>query len=106
VWLGSAAAAFHNASTAVTSSGSAVRILIGTDPACIAGARPGSLVLDRPETDWIFWANLAVEIGCAATALAAGRDRSGAALRSRRHRSGHHRSGHHRSGRRRSERPG
>ena len=34
-----------------------------------AGARLGSLVLDRPRTDWTFWAYLAAEIGFGATAL-------------------------------------
>jgi hypothetical protein len=34
-----------------------------------AGARLGSLVLDRPQTDWTFWAYLAAEIGFGTTAL-------------------------------------
>jgi hypothetical protein len=34
-----------------------------------AGARLGSLILDRPRTDWTFWAYLSAEIGFGATAL-------------------------------------
>jgi hypothetical protein len=34
-----------------------------------AAARVGSLTLDRPRTDWTFWAYLAAEIGFGATAL-------------------------------------
>jgi hypothetical protein len=35
-----------------------------------AGVRLASLILDRPRTDWSFWAYLAAEIGLGATALA------------------------------------
>jgi hypothetical protein len=45
-----------------------------------AGARLASLRLDRPRTDWAFWAYLAAEVGFGATALgcaARGRLRSG-----------------------------
>jgi len=35
-----------------------------------AGARLSSLALDRPRTDWTFWAYLAAEIGLGAGALA------------------------------------
>jgi hypothetical protein len=38
-----------------------------------AGARLGSLKVDRPRTEWTFWAYLAAEIGFGATALWAGR---------------------------------
>jgi hypothetical protein len=44
-----------------------------------AGARLCSLVLDRPRTDWTFWAYLGAEIGFGVTALgyaAHGRPRS------------------------------
>jgi hypothetical protein len=34
-----------------------------------AAARLGSLVVDRPRTDWTFWAYLAAEIGFGTTAL-------------------------------------
>jgi hypothetical protein len=34
-----------------------------------AGARLGSLLLDRPRTDWTFWAYLAAELGLGAAAL-------------------------------------
>jgi hypothetical protein len=36
-----------------------------------AGARLGALVLDRPKTDWTFWAYLAAEIGLGTAALRA-----------------------------------
>jgi hypothetical protein len=35
-----------------------------------AGVRLASLVLDRPRTDWAFWAYLAAEIGFGTTAVA------------------------------------
>jgi hypothetical protein len=35
-----------------------------------AAVRLGSLVLDRPRTDWAFWGYLAAEVGFGATALA------------------------------------
>jgi hypothetical protein len=38
-----------------------------------AGARLGSLLLDRPETDWTFWAYLGAELGFGAVALCGGR---------------------------------
>jgi hypothetical protein len=34
-----------------------------------AGARLGALLLDRPRTDWTYWAYLSAEIGFGATAL-------------------------------------
>ena len=41
-----------------------------------AGARLGSLIVDRPRTDWTFWAYLAAEIGFGTTALGLGRSAS------------------------------
>jgi hypothetical protein len=40
-----------------------------------AGARLLSLKLDRPETDWTFWAYLAAEVGLGVGALGIGRHR-------------------------------
>jgi hypothetical protein len=54
--------------------------LVSRDPAAQAAVgvtwlgaavvRLGSLVLDRPSTDWSFWSYLAAEVGFGATALA------------------------------------
>lgn len=41
-----------------------------------AAARMGALALDRPETDWTFWAYLAAEICLGSTALLASVSRS------------------------------
>ena len=40
-----------------------------------AGARLVSLALDRPRTDWTFWAYLAAEVGLGAVALASAQRR-------------------------------
>ena len=41
-----------------------------------AAVRVASLVLDRPRTDWTYWAYLGAEVGFGATALASARARS------------------------------
>ena len=46
-----------------------VQAAVGVTWLGAAGARLGSLALDRPRTDWTFWAYLAAEIGLGATAL-------------------------------------
>jgi hypothetical protein len=46
-----------------------VQAAVGVTWMGAAGARLGSLLLDRPRTDWTFWAYLAAEIGFGATAL-------------------------------------
>jgi hypothetical protein len=54
---------------ALVSSDPAAQAAVGVTWLGAAGARLGSLVLDRPRTDWTFWAYLAAELGLGATAL-------------------------------------
>jgi hypothetical protein len=54
---------------ALVSSDPAAQVAVGVTWLGAAGARLGSLVLDRPRTDWTFWAYLAAELGLGATAL-------------------------------------
>jgi hypothetical protein len=56
---------------ALVSRDPAVQRAVGVTWLGAAGARLGSLLLDRPKTDWTFWAYLAAEIGFGATALTA-----------------------------------
>jgi hypothetical protein len=54
---------------ALVSRAPAARVAVGVTWLGAGVARLGSLVLDRPETDWTFWAYLAAEIGLGVTAL-------------------------------------
>ena len=60
---------------ALVSRDRAAQTAVGVTWLGAAGARLGSLVLDRPRTDWTFWAYLAAEMGFGLTALAALGDR-------------------------------
>ena len=54
---------------ALVSPDPAAQVAVGVTWLGAAGARLGSLMLDRPRTDWTFWAYLAAEIGFGALAL-------------------------------------
>jgi hypothetical protein len=58
---------------ALVSRNPAAHAAVGVTWLGAAGARLGSLALDRPRTDWTFWAYLAAEIGLGATALRSAR---------------------------------
>lgn len=54
---------------ALVSSDPAARAAVGVTWMGAAAARLGALVVDRPRTDWTYWAYLAAEIGFGVTAL-------------------------------------
>jgi hypothetical protein len=54
---------------ALVSRDSSVQTAVGVTWLGAAAARLTSLLLDRPRTDWTFWAYLAAEIGFGVTAL-------------------------------------
>ena len=56
---------------ALVSRDRAAQTAVGVTWLGAAAVRLGSLVVDRPRTDFAFWAYLAAEIGFGATALAA-----------------------------------
>jgi hypothetical protein len=56
---------------ALVSRDPAAQTAVGVTWLGAAAARLASLMLDRPRTDWTFWAYLAAEIGLGATALVA-----------------------------------
>lgn len=47
----------------------AARRAVGVAWLGAAAARLGAMAVDRPRTDWVFWASLAMELGFGATAL-------------------------------------
>jgi hypothetical protein len=55
----------------------AARTAVGITWLGAAAVRVGSLVLDRPRTDWAFWAYLAAEVGFGATSLASAHRQDG-----------------------------
>ena len=61
---------------ALASSEPAAHLAVGVTWLGAAGARLGSLAVDRPRTDWTFWAYLAAEIGLGIGALASARRRA------------------------------
>ncbi|TML93514.1 MAG: DUF4345 domain-containing protein [Actinobacteria bacterium] len=54
---------------ALVSGDPAAQAAVGVTWLGAAGARLASLIVDRPRTDWAFWAYLTAEIGFGATAL-------------------------------------
>ena len=54
---------------ALVSRDPAAQVAVGVTWLGAAAARLASLALDRPRTDWTFWAYLAAEIGFGVTAL-------------------------------------
>ncbi|AWS41256.1 DUF4345 domain-containing protein [Streptosporangium sp. 'caverna'] len=54
----------------------AADVAVGVTWLGAAGVRLASLKLDRPRTDWTFWAYLGVELGLGATALVSAGTRS------------------------------
>lgn len=58
---------------ALVSRAPAAQTAVGVTWLGAAAVRVGSLVLDRPRTDWTFWGYLAAEVGFGLTALAAAR---------------------------------
>jgi hypothetical protein len=67
---------------ALVSSERAAQTAVGVTWLGAAAARLGSLVVDRPRTDWTFWAYLAAELGLGTAALVgAGRVAPGATRR-------------------------
>jgi hypothetical protein len=62
---------------ALANSSPAAQAAVGVTWLGAAGARLSSLALDRPRTDWTFWAYLAAEIGLGAGALASAARRRG-----------------------------
>ncbi len=58
---------------ALVSRAPAAQTAVGVTWLGAAAVRVGSLVLDRPRTEWTFWAYLAAEVGFGLTALGAAR---------------------------------
>jgi hypothetical protein len=54
---------------ALASRAPAARTAVGATWLGAAAARLGSLAVDRPRTDWIFWVSLAMELGLGTSAL-------------------------------------
>jgi hypothetical protein len=54
---------------ALVSRDPAAQVAVGVTWLGAAVARLGSLAVDRPRTDWTFWAYLAAEVGLGVTAL-------------------------------------
>jgi hypothetical protein len=58
---------------ALVSRDPAAQTAVGVTWLGAAAVRVGTLVVDRPRTDWTFWGYLAAEVGFGLTAVAAGR---------------------------------
>lgn len=58
---------------ALVSGNPAARTAVGVTWLGAAAARLGSLAVDRPDTDWTFWAYLGAEIGLGTAALLSAR---------------------------------
>jgi len=61
---------------ALVSRAPGARVAVGVTWLGAGVARLGSLVLDRPEADWTFWAYLAAEIGLGVAAIGSSVSRS------------------------------